>query len=317
MPNLMQLRQGIVQEMEAFLWRWEWIEMGTAKHQPMCGSLRKPIEEALGAPLTGLRSLAGGDICQAFVAECQGRAPVFVKVRPQAPAGFFAAEARGLAWLGQPAGLRVPAMVAVGAEFLMLEYLPGAARRPDFDEVLGRGLAELHRPSKLPYGWEGDNFIGTLPQSNEPALDWVQFYTQRRLQVQLERACSLQLAPPAWRARFERLYQALPGWLPNEPPARLHGDLWGGNCIVGPAGEPCLVDPAVYVGQREVDLAMMRLFGGFGAAVFAAYEEAYPLAGGHSERLPLYQLYPLLVHLNLFGPGYVGALEQALGRLPG
>jgi fructosamine-3-kinase len=118
------------------------------------------------------------------------------------------------------------------------------------------------------------------------------------------------------RAGFERLFAALPDLAgPDEPPARLHGDLWGGNLLVDDAGAPCLIDPAVYGGHREIDLAMMRLFGGFGPRVFAAYDEAWPLAPGHEERVGLYQLYPLMVHVNLFGGGYVGSVESSLDRL--
>ncbi len=112
------------------------------------------------------------------------------------------------------------------------------------------------------------------------------------------------------------MYEALPGSIPEEPPAKLHGDLWGGNLLVGPKGEPCLIDPAAYAGHREVDLAMMKLFGGFGPTVFSAYQESHPLAEGSAERVPLYQLYPLLVHVNLFGGGYVASVERALSSLP-
>jgi protein-ribulosamine 3-kinase len=123
--------------------------------------------------------------------------------------------------------------------------------------------------------------------------------------------------PRGWAQRFESLYKALPSFVPEEPPSRLHGDLWGGNLLVGPAGEPCLIDPAVYAGHREVDLAMMQLFGGFGANVFQAYTAAYPLLDGHQQRVPLYQIYPLLVHVNLFGGGYAAQVERALQGLPG
>jgi fructosamine-3-kinase len=117
------------------------------------------------------------------------------------------------------------------------------------------------------------------------------------------------------RSGFEQLFARVPALVgPPEPPARLHGDLWGGNLMHDAGGAPCLVDPAVYAGHREIDLAMMRLFGGFGARVFAAYEEAYPLAPGSLDRVPLYQLYPLMVHVNLFGGGYAGQVERILAR---
>lgn len=187
-----------------------------------------------------------------------------------------------------------------------MERLDSAPPAPDHDERLGRGLAELHRVGGPP-GLERANFVGTLPQDNRGCANWCEFYVERRLRpLMLNR----------WRDRFERLFAALPHWLPEEPLSRLHGDLWAGNALVGPQGEPCLIDPAVYIGHREVDLAMMRLFGGFGPRVWAAYEEAFPLSDGHQDRLPLYQLYPLLVHVHLFGGSYAAQVEQALSRLP-
>ncbi len=173
-------------------------------------------------------------------------------------------------------------------------------------------MAALHRyPAEAP-GLDHDNFIGPLPQPNRPCDSWPEFYAERRLRPRLEEALSGGKAPPRWRARFEDLFRALADLIPDEPMSRLHGDLWGGNLLVGPRGEPCLIDPAVYAGHREVDLAMMRLFGGFGTRVFQSYQESYPLQDGHEQRVHLYQLYPLLVHVNLFGSGYVSSVERAL-----
>ena len=229
------------------------------------------------------------------------------KTSPGAPPEFFAAEAHGLEWLRGTETLRVPRVLEVGRDFLLMEHLDSASPASDHDERLGRGLAELHRVGGPP-GLECDNFVGTLSQDNRTSGSWCDFYIERRLRpLLLER----------WRARCERLFAALPAWLPDEPLSRLHGDLWAGNALVGPQGEPCLIDPAVYIGHREVDLAMMRLFGGFGPRVWDSYQEAFPLSSGHQERLPLYQLYPLLVHVHLFGGSYVPQVEQALSRLPG
>src|SRR5204862_1227715 len=139
-------------------------------------------------------------------------------------------------------------------------------------------------------------------QSNAPAATWSDFYQRRRLEPQVRRAAEAGLVGPALRRAFDRLFTRLPELVgPAEPPARLHGDLWGGNAMADEQGAPVIFDPAVYGGHREVDLAMMRLFGGFGRRVFDAYAEVYPLAPGHEERVALYQLYPLLVHVNLFG----------------
>ena len=229
------------------------------------------------------------------------------KTRPGAPADFFAAEAHGLEWL-RVGPLRVPEVWAVGHDFLLLEWLESAPPLADHDERLGRGLAELHRRTAGLPGLERDNYVGTLPQDNRSCESWCEFYIERRLRP---------LLLPRWRDRFERLFAALPGFLPDEPLSRLHGDLWGGNSLTGPQGEPCLIDPAVYVGHREIDLAMMRLFGGFSPRVWSSYQEAYPLAVGFADRVRLYQLYPLLVHVHLFGDTYAAQVEQALKHLPG
>ncbi len=223
------------------------------------------------------------------------------------PPEFFAAEAHGLEWLRPVCSLRIPEVLEVGRDFLLLEWLEPAPPAPDHDQRLGRGLAEMHRVCGPP-GLERNNFVGTLPQDNRSCSGWCEFYVERRLRP---------LLLNHWQTRFERLFSALPGWLPEEPLSRLHGDLWAGNAIVGPNGEPCLIDPAVYVGHREVDLAMMRLFGGFSPRVWASYAEAFPLSDGYAERIPLYQLYPLLVHVHLFGGSYAAQVDQALSRLPG
>jgi fructosamine-3-kinase len=281
----------------------------------------RAVELALGASIAGVRRLGGGDINEAFAVRLDGDRTVFVKANDRAPPEMFSAEARGLAWLGEARALRVPAVLAVSSgragepAFLVLEYVESAARRPDFDETLGRGLAALHRFSAPGFGLDHDNFIGSLPQSNAARPSWTDFYRSQRLEAQLRRAVDAGRAGPALQRGFARLFAKLDELVgPAEPPARLHGDLWGGNLHAGEAGEPCLIDPACYGGHREVDLAMMRLFGGFGERVFAAYAEAYPLAPGHADRVSLYQLYPLLVHVNLFGGGYGASVESALAR---
>jgi fructosamine-3-kinase len=283
---------------------------------------RAALANALGAEPTALAPLGGGDINDAYRAELTHGQRVFVKVNARAPRGMFSAEARGLAWLAEAGALRVPRVLGVSGErdegpeaFLVLELIEPARRRADFDEALGRGLAALHRHGAPAFGLDHPNFIGRLPQDNTPAQDWPSFYRERRLLPQLRMAEARGLATTRMRRGFDRLFDQLVALVgPSEPPARLHGDLWGGNLHVDEGGAPCLIDPAVYGGHREMDLAMMRLFGGFGARVFDAYAEACPLADGHSERVPLYQLYPLMVHVNLFGSSYVGSAEAALSK---
>ena len=274
------------------------------------------VEAALGSAVVAWDGVSGGDINDAHEAQLADGRWVFVKSNREAPAGMFEAEARGLDWLGQARALRVPEVIAQGPSFLVLECIRPGPRKPDFDERLGRGLAALHRWGAPSFGLDHDNFIGRLPQSNRPLPTWAEFYRERRLLPQLQLAIAGQRASPAMRRGFDRLLARLEERVgPPEPPARLHGDLWGGNAMVDEQGMPCLIDPAVHGGHREVDLAMMRLFGGFGSRVFAAYHEAFPLSPGHEERVPLYQLYFLMVHVNLFGGSYVASVEQALARV--
>jgi fructosamine-3-kinase len=274
------------------------------------------VGSALGSPVVRWRGVSGGDINQAHEAELADGRTVFVKSNDHAPAAMFAAEARGLAWLGEAGALRVPAVLAQGPDFLVLENIRCGRPRHDHDERLGRGLAALHAFGAPGFGLDHDNFIGRLDQWNGPLASWADFYRARRLEPQLRMAVDAGRASTAMRRGFDRILPRLAELVgPCERPARLHGDLWGGNAIVDERGEPCLIDPAVYGGHREVDLAMMKLFGGFGARIFAAYDEAFPLAPGHEARVSLYQLYFLMVHVNLFGGSYVSQVEHALGRI--
>lgn len=287
----------------------------------IAAALVESLEAELGERIVCAHSVTGGDINEAFALELASRERVFVKTHGGADPQMFPAEAHGLEWLRAAGALRIPRVVAVsgGGEgrpaFLALEWLESAPRGRDFDESLGRSLAVLHRAGAPAFGLERDNFIGRLPQVNRPAPSWAEFYRERRLAPQLALAVEQRRLPPTLRRACERLLDHLDRWVgPTEPPARLHGDLWGGNLHVDERGRPVLIDPAAYGGHREMDLAMMRLFGGFGARVFSAYAEAYPLAPGHEERVPLFQLYPLLVHVNLFGGGYVASVARAIER---
>jgi fructosamine-3-kinase len=275
------------------------------------------VASALGSAVRDTSRVSGGDINDAYrVTLADGRA-VFVKTHRAAPKGMFQAEARGLQWLAEARAIPVPRVLAVSEDdaepFLVLELLePGQPPR-DFDERLGRGLAALHQFGAPSFGLDHDNFIGNLPQANDVHSDWASFYGEQRLAPQVRRAAR-QLGGELQR-EFARLYARLPQLVAGaEPPARLHGDLWSGNLHSNDAGSPCLIDPAVYGGHREIDLAMMQLFGGFSPRVFEAYDEAFPLQPEWRERTALYQLYPLLVHVNLFGGGYVGSVQRALRR---
>lgn len=283
-------------------------------------ALRERVQAALGQRVTSAVPLAGGDINQARELVLADGRRVFLKFSPRAPLEMFAAEARGLDFLREARALRVPEVLAHSAvheqpSFLLLEAIRSGRPARNHDEALGRGLAALHRASPRSFGFEQPNFIGRLPQSNRAHASWAEFYRAERLEPQLRAASDAGHLSSSLLNQSERLLSTLPELVgPSEPPARLHGDLWSGNSLIDESGAPCLIDPAVYGGHREMDLAMMRLFGGFGERVFAAYDEAYPLAPGHRERVALCQLYPLLVHVNLFGGSYVGSVQHALGE---
>ncbi len=283
--------------------------------------LTQALRYSLGSAIARSRRLSGGDINDAFELELASGTRVFLKTNDAAPPAMFPAEARGLEWLRAAGGLRIPEVLAVSSgragepSFLVLELLAPGRPAPDFDERLGHGLAALHRAGAPTFGLEHDNFIGSLPQRNTPQQSWADFLWFERFEPQLARAAASGHVSVRLRRGFDELSSKL-GQLvgPAEPPARLHGDLWSGNLHVDDAGAPCLIDPAAYGGHREMDLAMMRLFGGFSERAFRAYHEAYPLAAGSAERIALYQLYPLLVHVNLFGAGYVPQVERSLAR---
>ncbi len=282
--------------------------------------LRARIEAELAQRVSETTRVSGGDINDAFELVLGDGRHVFLKSNARAPLAMFAAEARGLAFLEQARALRVPRVLAFSAEhaqpsFLLLEFVRSARPRAGFDEELGRGLAQLHRASAPSFGLGHANFIGRLTQTNRAHSTWAEFYRAERLEPQLRAAIDANHAPSSLARDFDGLFRRLPELVGEpEPPARVHGDLWGGNLLVDERGAPCLIDPAVYGGHREMDLAMMRLFGGFGARVFSAYAEAFPLTDGHEERVQLCQLYPLLVHVNLFGGGYVESVRHALAR---
>ncbi len=282
----------------------------------LAAKVEAEVEAALGASVTAARSLAGGDINEAFDVHLADGRRAFVKTHPSAPPTMYSREAEGLAWLAEPGVIRVPAVLAATPRLLALEHVDAGAPAADHAARLGRELAALHTSGADGFGGPAPNFIGRLDQDNTPEADWATFYARRRLEPQLRLAVDAGRASDGMRRGFARLFDVLADRVgPPEPPARLHGDLWGGNALTGPRGEPVLIDPAVYGGHREVDLAMMQLFGGFSPRTFDAYREAAPLADGWRARVPLYQLYPLLVHVNLFGGGYVGSVERALTQV--
>ncbi|MET0388527.1 MAG: fructosamine kinase family protein [Polyangiales bacterium] len=283
------------------------------------GALASKLAARLGSPVVHSRAASGGDINTASRVELADGRVLFVKSQTAALPGLFPSEASGLAWLREASALRIPEVHLasdadeLGPACLVLEHIQVGRRGPQHDEQLGAGLAALHRAGADHFGLGYDNYLATLTQNNRAAERWAEFYGERRIRPLTERAARQGHLDARLTRRVETLIARLPELVgPDEPPARLHGDLWSGNALCDEHGAPVLIDPAVYGGHREIDLAMMRLFGGFSERVFAAYAAAYPLAPGHTERVALYQLYPLLAHVNLFGSSYVSGVERCV-----
>lgn len=263
------------------------------------------------------RRVGGGDINEAWHVWLNGE-EAFVKTRPDAGQGEYALEAAGLRWLAEPEALRVPRSIEVADDYLALEWVEPGRLSAEGAEELGRGLAAIHGTGAPNFGDPGfgeqlgiEARIGSLRLPNEPSEDWCSFYAERRLlplaRIARERGALTGAGVAAVERVCERLDE-LAG--PAELPARLHGDLWSGNVHADVEGRPWLIDPAAYGGHREVDLAMLRLFGAPSERVFAAYGEVTPLADGWQERVSLWQLLPLLVHAVLFGGSYCSAAER-------
>jgi fructosamine-3-kinase len=265
------------------------------------------------------RSIGGGSINECWRWPSR-EGLLFVKLAPDDRLWMFEAEAAGLDELGRANALKVPRVLgsgaAAGQAFLALEWIDFGSASSRSEALLGEGLAAQHRVTAPKFGWHRDNTIGSTPQRNDPDHDWVRFYADHRLGYQLELA-----AGNGYEGRLtergallcERTSAFFDSYRPV--PSLLHGDLWGGNWSADASGRPVIFDPAVYFGDREADLAMTQLFGGFGAAFYSAYDGAWSPEPGADERTRLYNLYHVLNHLNLFGGGYLSQAQAMIDRL--
>lgn len=288
-------------------------------------ALPADLREKLGAHLPGpperVAPAGGGCIAEAYRVEAGGEV-FFLKWGRDEAAESFEVEAAGLRELQKGARLlQVPEPIAAenrrdGAPgFLLMRWVEQGRATGAFWKKLGRGLAALHRTSAERYGFGHDNRIGRLPQANTWEESWPVFFRARRLEPQVAMARERGRWNADWKAGLEGLYRRLPDLLPVHPDASLlHGDLWSGNVMAAANGVPVLIDPAVYYGHREADLAMSELFGGFDERFYRAYREAWSLDPGYAERRDIYNLYHLVNHLNHFGASYAGAVARVLSR---
>ena len=264
--------------------------------------------------VVGCASLGGGCINEAqLINTSEGR--FFIKYNSAtAYPQMFEREAEGLKILSGTHTLSTPEVITYSKSgkyvYLLLQYIEGGAKGNHFWYNFGSGLADLHKTTSDKFGLPHDNYIGSLMQSNEPDSDFIQFFITRRLQPQLKMARDKGFFNQTALQHFEFLFKILHNIIPIEKPALVHGDLWSGNFIVSHNGSPCLIDPAIYFGHREADISMSRLFVGFGADFYSSYHEHWPLEKGWQQRTDIFNLYPLLVHVNLFGGGYQQQVMQ-------
>lgn len=260
-------------------------------------------------------ALAGGDINQALRLRTKD-GTFFLKYNRLSAEDMLQTEVKSLAALREHSPLHIPEVLGLGKTeenaFMLLAFIESGPKSSHFWESLGQGLAKQHSVSAAYYGLGHDNYIGSLAQPNKQTVDWVGFFIEQRLQPQIERARSHGLLDDSDTRSFERLQAQLPSILNEARPSLLHGDLWSGNILADRSGKPYLIDPAVYYGHPEIELAFTQLFGGFHARFYGAYQEIRPIEAGFSERAAIYNLYPLLVHLNLFGKSYYSAVKKVI-----
>jgi fructosamine-3-kinase len=307
--------------------------------------LARALHEAIGQAAVEARPTVGGDINEAWEVLLGDGRRIFIKTRRDAGVGEYAAEAAGLRWLAESGAIAVGQVVALNdpvnepqaRRFLALAWVQAGSLTPAGEEELGRGVAGLHASGAPSFGGgppeispasearpsqalsDASKFaplrLGRVVLSNDPLPDWPTFYGERRLRPLIDAAARARSLTDAEVRVMAALCDRLPELAgPPEPPARLHGDLWSGNVMADAGGRPVLIDPVAYGGHREVDLAMLRLFGTPSQRTLDAYEEVFPLAAGHTERVSLWQLFPLLVHAVLFGGSYGRAAVTAARR---
>ncbi|MEO9474937.1 MAG: fructosamine kinase family protein [Cyclobacteriaceae bacterium] len=286
---------------------------------PQLSFFERSLQEVLGqkTPIIGHRPVLGGDINDAAeLHTSQGK--FFIKYQNANYPDIFAKEAHGLSCLADSNTITIPDILGHGkidnTYFLILDFIERGSPSRNFWESFGENLAMLHSCSSDKFGLEVDNYIGRLPQINEAQYDWVDFFYEHRIGYQVNYGIQNGLISSDIHDDIEKLYPKLSNIFPKAEPSLLHGDLWSGNFTCNQNSKPVIFDPAVYYGHREMEIAMTRLFGGFDLRFYQSYQANFPLEPGHEDRTDLCNLYPLLVHANLFGGSYLMSVKKVLKR---
>ena len=277
------------------------------------------LEKVLEHPISikAISRITGGDINDAYKVTTQDSI-FFIKTNQPSAGDLFEKERLGMKILLDSKAIHVPNVLDQGyheqTPYLILEYLEKGAPQPKFWEEFGTQLANLHKNTQEHFGLDHDNYIGKLPQSNTPKSNWIDFFIEQRIEPQLKLALANNLISSALTDQIRNLYHYLPEIFPTERPSLLHGDLWSGNFLTNREGSPTIFDPAVYYGHREMELAFTQLFGGFDRQFYFSYNETFPLSSGFEDRIDIYNIYPLMVHVNLFGPSYLSGIQSTVNR---
>lgn len=276
----------------------------------MTSKIKNIIENQLNQKIISTQSIHGGCISDASIIQLSSGEKYFLKINQHNPKDMFRKEANGLMEIEKSKSIRVPKVKLAEDEFILLEFIEGDSKRENFFEEFGALFAQMHKYSSQHFGFYEDNYIGSTVQlniaNNDEKTNWVKFYFNKRLLFQFNLAERNGYVDDNFRKLFSKLENNIESILDSEAeePSLLHGDLWAGNYIVDENGTACLIDPAVYYGNREADLAMTKLFGGFSTSFYKSYHNCFPLQPGYEYRENIYKLYHVLNHLNLFGSGY-------------
>lgn len=270
------------------------------------------IEASEGFRVLDFYSLAGGSINQVYLLKTSSGEKVVKLNKDTEFSGMFAAEKEGLEALKKSNTIDIPEVYSCGTidatSYLLLEYKPEGKQLPNFASSFAEDLTALHKTTASQFGFHSSNYIGSLPQYNGKETSAAEFYINQRLEPQIKMASNRGFS----FSNLDKIYKNISAEIPEEKPALIHGDLWSGNYLINREGRPCLIDPAICYAPREMDLSMMKLFGGFPEEIFTTYNEIFPLEPGFRQRLSLWQLYYLLVHLNIFGNSYLPRVQHIL-----